>query len=125
VTAGVERLQRQRPLGQREGRRRVVGHQAQLAERQQVADVAGADLPGLGLEVGIAHAVQVRQRIAAPQRDRVSEQGSRAAHIAVGSRLGGALVQDVQVPQVHGEELGLQEPDRVTVGTQVVARLAA
>ena len=125
MTAGVERLKRQRPFGQREGRRRVVGHQAQLAERQQSPDMAGAGLVGFDFEVGAAHAVQVRQRFAAPQRDRVGEQGGRAVDVAVGPRLGGALVQDVQVPQVHGEELGLQEPYRVAVGTQVVARFAA
>jgi hypothetical protein len=125
VAAGVEWLERQGALGQREGRRRIVGHQAQLAERQQVADMAGADLIGLGLEVRAAHLDQVRQRIAAPQRDRVGEQGRRAVDVTVGPRLDGALVQGVQGPQVHGEELGLDKPDPVAVGAQVVARLAA
>ena len=44
MAAGVERFQRQCALGQTEGRRRVVGHQAQFAERQQMRDVADADL---------------------------------------------------------------------------------
>lgn len=66
VAAGVERSQRQRTLGQREGLRRVVGHQAQFAERQQVAHVADADLVDLNLDVWATHVVQVRQQIAAP-----------------------------------------------------------
>ena len=125
VAAGVERFQRQRTLGQREGPRRVVGHEAQFAERQQVADVADADLVDLNRDLWAAHVVQVRQQIAAPERDRVGQQGACAVDVTVGPRLVGALVQDIKGPQVHGEKLGLQEPDRVTVGAQVVARVTA
>ena len=76
-------------------------------------------------DVRAAHVMQVLQRIAAPQRDRVGEQGGRAVDVTVGPRLDGPLVQDVKGPQIHGEKLGLQEPDRVTVGAQVVASVTA
>jgi hypothetical protein len=125
VAAGVERFQRQRTLGQREGRRGVVGDQAQFGQRQQLADMADADLVDLDRDVRAAQVVQVRQRIAAPQRDRVGKQGGRAVDVTVGPRLDGTLVQGVQGPQVHGEEPGLQEPDRVALGAQVVARVTA
>ena len=125
MAALVERFQRQCAFGQPEGRRRVVGHQAQFAERQQMPDVAVTDLVDLNRNVRAMHMVQVRQRIAAPQRDRVGQQGGRTVDVAVGPRLGGPLVQDVQGPQVHGEKLGREEPDRVTVGAQVVARITA
>ena len=87
--------------------------------------MAGTDLVGLDLHVGNTHLAQVRQRIAAPQRDRVGEQGGCAVDVTVGPRLDGTLVQGVKGPQVHGEELGLQEPDPVAVGPQVVARFTA
>ncbi len=125
VAAGIKRFQRQRTLGQCEGPRRVVGHKTQFAERQQVADVPDADLVDLNLDVRATHVVQVRQHIAAPQRGRVGKQGGRAVDVTVGPRLAGTLVQDIKGPQVHAEKLRLQEPDRVTVGAQVVARVTA
>ena len=113
MAAGVERFQRQRTLGQCEGRRRVVGDEAQFAQRQQMADTPDADLVDLNLDVQAAHVVQVRQRIAAPQRDRVSQKGGRAVDVTVGPRLDGPLVQDVKGPQVHGEKrVGFPKPRR-------------
>jgi hypothetical protein len=87
--------------------------------------MADADLVDLDHDVRATHVVQVRQRIAAPQRDRVGKQGGRAVDVTVGPRLDGTLVQDVKGPQVHGEKFGRKEPDRVTVGAQVVARVTA
>ena len=60
--------------------------------------MAGADLIRFDLDVGAAHMAQIRQRVAAPQRDRVGEQGGRAVGVSVGPCLDGALVQDVQGP---------------------------
>ncbi len=55
VAAGVERFQRQGTFGEREGRRRVVGDKAQFAKRQQVADMADADLVDLNHDVRATH----------------------------------------------------------------------
>ena len=51
VAAGVERFQRQRTLGQREARSRVVGDKAQFGQRQQTADMADANLVDLDPDV--------------------------------------------------------------------------